>query len=117
MGVGVPRQHLVPDEVLDKGQGPARGGVVGVRHAARPVRPGHHLVVPDDGLADPGQQRALDRLTRAHAWRVCRVVTDGRAKDGSRCGIPMGVYWSGSTDAFTLSLIHISDPTRRTPIS
>ena len=39
----------------------ARGGVVGVGHAAQPERPGHRLVVADDGGADE-----LDEFSGVH---------------------------------------------------
>ena len=52
VGVRVAGQHLVADEVLDEGQRPAAGGVVGVGDPARAVGPVHHLVVADDRLAD-----------------------------------------------------------------
>jgi hypothetical protein len=57
VGVRVPRQHFVPDEVLDEVEAAPRRRVVGVGDAARPVRSRHHLVVADDGSADPFQQR------------------------------------------------------------
>ncbi len=57
--VGVAGQDLVADEVLDERQRPAGGGVVGVGHPARAVRPREHLVVADDALPDGAQQRAV----------------------------------------------------------
>ena len=63
--VGVAREDLGADEVLQEPEGPAGRGVVRVRHPARPVRSGHHLVVPDDRLADAAQQRGLRRFVRA----------------------------------------------------
>ena len=57
VGVGVARQHLVADEVLDEGERPAGGGVVGVRDPAVTVRRGHHVVLADDGLAHERDQR------------------------------------------------------------
>ena len=59
MGVGVAGQHLVDDEVLDEGQRPPGGRVVGVGDPPRSVRARHDLVLTDDRLAD-----ALDE------WRV-----------------------------------------------
>ena len=58
--VGVARQHLVADEVLDERERPAARGVVGVGDPSRPERARHHLVVADDGLSDAGQQRRVD---------------------------------------------------------
>ena len=52
VGVGVGRQHLGADEVLDEGQAATGRGVVGVGHAARAVGALHHLVVADDRGAD-----------------------------------------------------------------
>ena len=65
VGVGVARQHLVADEVLDERQRPAARGVVGVGDPPRAVRAGHHLVVADHRLADPRQQRRLRQSARA----------------------------------------------------
>ena len=48
---------------------PARRGVVGVRDAARAVRPVHHLVVADDGLVDPAQHGVSAGRSRIHAIR------------------------------------------------
>jgi hypothetical protein len=50
--VGVERQHLVPDEVLDEGEGTARRGVVGVGDAARTIGAHQHLIVADDRHPD-----------------------------------------------------------------
>jgi hypothetical protein len=50
--VGVHRQHLVADEVLDEGQRPARRGVVGVDDPAAAERPVDDGVVTDHGCAD-----------------------------------------------------------------
>ena len=55
MRVGVPRQHLIADEVLDETQCAAGCRVVGVRHPPGTVWARHHLVVTDHGLADPSQ--------------------------------------------------------------
>ena len=72
--VGVARQHLVADEVLEEAEGPAGRGVVGVGDPAGTVRTGHHLVVTDHRLADAAQQCRLrqNRLTHAllHALTV-----------------------------------------------
>ena len=67
VGVGVAGQDLVADEVLDEGQGPARGGVVGVDDPPRAVRPVHHLPVTDDRCPDPLDQRRRCRLLRVQA--------------------------------------------------
>ena len=63
VGVGVARQHLVPDEVLEEGQRPTAGGVVGVGYPAGAVRAVHDLVVADHGLTDTPQQTGLVHLT------------------------------------------------------
>ena len=57
VGVGVARQHLISDELLDEGQAPPGRRVVGVRHPARAIRTRHHLVVADHGRADPFDER------------------------------------------------------------
>ena len=64
--VGVAGEHLVADEVLDEGQGAARGGVVGVGDAAWAVGPVHHLVVADDAARGSWRagRRGRDRLRR-----------------------------------------------------
>ena len=66
--VRVAGEHLAADEVLQEAERPPGGGVVGVRHPPRTVRARHDLVVADDGLADPAQQRGLG--WRAHALTV-----------------------------------------------
>ena len=48
VGVCVPGQDLVPDEVLDEAEGAAGGRVVGVGHPAGAVGAVHDLVVTDD---------------------------------------------------------------------
>ena len=48
VGVGVPGKHLVTDEPFDEIERPSGGGVIGVRHPARPERSPHHLVITDD---------------------------------------------------------------------
>ena len=88
VGVGVPGQHLVADEVLDEGQRPPGRGVVGVGDPARPERAPHHLVVADDAVADAADQagsaggasvmvhyagRALPRSVRVHV-AIAHVV-------------------------------------------
>ena len=57
VGVGVPGQHRVPDEILDKVQRPARGRVIGVSDPARPERAVHQLPLADDPPPDPLHQR------------------------------------------------------------
>ncbi len=56
--VGVERQHLLADEVLDERERATRRRVVGVRHAARAVGPFDRLVVADDRVPD-GLDQAL----------------------------------------------------------
>jgi hypothetical protein len=51
--VRVPRQHFVADEVLDERQGPAAGGVVGVRHSPNPEWPGHGPREIEDQVSYP----------------------------------------------------------------
>ncbi len=67
VGVGIARQHLVADEVLEEGERPAGGGVVGVGDPALPVRRGHHVVLADHGLA---HERDQGRCPCGHAARV-----------------------------------------------
>ena len=62
--VGVGRQDLVADDVLDEGERSAGGGGVGVDGAARPERPGQHDVVADALAAN-----ALDQ--RGHIRSLC----------------------------------------------
>ena len=78
MGVGVARQHLVADEVLDEGQRPPARGVVGVGDAARPVRAVHDLVVADHRLADAPQQRGLG-CVGADGWPRTASLRAGEA--------------------------------------
>ena len=71
VGVGVARQHLVADEVFEKRECPAGGGVVGVGDPALTVRRGHHVVLADDGLAHERDQR------RGRCGHVSRVEPKG----------------------------------------
>jgi hypothetical protein len=68
MGVGVAGQHLIADEVLDEVKGAARGGVVRVRDAPRPIRAIQHLALANDPGPDPLHQRH----TRPHGPRLTR---------------------------------------------
>ena len=52
VGVRVERQDRVAEVVLDEGQRPARGRVIGVRDASNAERTGDRLVVPDHRRAD-----------------------------------------------------------------
>src|SRR4029079_13198821 len=61
VGVGVARQYLIPDEVLDEAERAAGGRVVGVRDATWPEWSPHHLVITDDRFTDATQQRRLGR--------------------------------------------------------
>ena len=70
VGVGVARQHLVADEVLDEGERAPGRRVVGVRHPAAPVRRLHHVVVADHGVADQPQQRLCVSRTWSHATTI-----------------------------------------------
>ena len=58
VGVGVERQHLVADEVLDEGERATGGRVVRVGHAARAERPFDGAVIADD----PGPDRVNESL-------------------------------------------------------
>ena len=76
VGVGVGRQHLVADEVLDEAQAAARRGVVGVRHPARAVGALHDLVVTDDGrrgCARGGRQTRSGCGVTARAYAGARL--------------------------------------------
>ena len=87
VGVGVARQDLVADEVLDEAQRPAGRRVVGVGDAPWPVGSRHDLVIADDGRPDTAQQCRLaqDRLsvsgvaTQVHALTV---PVDCRSRPG-----------------------------------
>jgi hypothetical protein len=57
VGVGVARQDLVADGVLDEVEGLARRGPVGVGDPPRLERPGQRVAVADDPAADPLDQR------------------------------------------------------------
>ena len=94
VGVGVARQHLVADEVLEERQRSAARRVVGVRHPPRAERAAHQLVVADHRLADaasaapapagavPGVGRRTRRW-RALAWTSWSERT---ARSGSAQG-------------------------------
>ena len=58
--VRVAGQDLLADEVLEEAERAARRRVVRVGHAARAVRAGHHLIVSDHRLPDPGQERRCE---------------------------------------------------------
>src|SRR6266516_3987019 len=75
VGVGVARQHLLADELLDEVQRPPRGGVIGIDDAPGTVGAGKDLIVADDAPADPLQQRRGDR-------RVRRCCVPDRAAHG-----------------------------------
>jgi hypothetical protein len=66
VGVGVPRQDLVADEVLDECERACASGVVRVGHPTRTVRPPHHLVVADHRTADLREERIV---TEVGCWR------------------------------------------------
>ena len=68
VGVGVSRQDVISDHVLDEPEGPPARRVVGIRDTARPERADHHLVVADHRFPDPTQQRT--RFSHVHALRV-----------------------------------------------
>ena len=78
--VGVARQHLVADEVLDEGQCPSRGGVVGVRHPPVAVRRAHHVVLADHGIPDQAHQPRLD----LHATQATRLLPCAAPRCSSR---------------------------------
>ena len=81
MSVGVTREHLVPDEVLQEAQRSTRRGVVGVGDPAWPIRSWHDLVIADDG----------SRIRRSNGVsRNSRVVTPTRleTKEGAACAQP-----------------------------
>ena len=61
VGVGIHRHHLVVDQVLDEGQRPPRGRVVGVGDPTRSVWSRHCGVRSDDRSAD-----RVDELGRIH---------------------------------------------------
>ena len=65
MGVGVAGEDLIADEVLNKSQGPAAGGVVRISDAMWAVGAVHNLVVTDDGVANGGQERWLRQVLRS----------------------------------------------------
>ena len=110
VGVGVARQHLVADEVLDEGQRAPGRGVVGVGDPARAVGPVHDLVVADDGLADAAQQRRLggrrggagrvaDLMPGSLVWHCSNIgmmgaMTDAIAETGTPADPPVLVETS-----------------------
>ncbi len=94
VGVGVERQDLVADEVLDEAQRPARGGVVGVDDALGAERPGQDEVVADHRAPDEidergallcrGRERGerieqLGRLIRGAVTRRSQLAGEGLA--------------------------------------
>ena len=70
VGVGISRQHLAADEVLDEGQRAAGRRVVGVGHPTGTVGPRHNLVLADDRLADPADDGGFRWLQRSHSPRL-----------------------------------------------
>ena len=80
--VGVERQHLAADEVLDERERAARGGVVGVDEPAQAEGPFEESVVADHGRPDPLQQ--------------------------GRCGT--GALWAGEDERFRCGRAHASIP-------
>ena len=54
VGVGIQRENLVADVVLDEGERSTRCRVVGVGDSPRSERTAHDLVTSDDGGADGG---------------------------------------------------------------
>ncbi len=71
VGVGIARQHLVADEVLDEAERPPRRGVVGVGHPSPAVRRLHHVVVTDHGVADQPQQCLGVASVLTHGVTIC----------------------------------------------
>ena len=78
VGVGVARQHLVADHVLDEPERPSARRVVGVGDATRPERAPHDLVVADHRLADALEEWAVRR--GAHPGRVAPGGTRGASE-------------------------------------
>ena len=93
VGVGVQRQHVVADVVLDERQRAARGRVVGVHEPARPERPVEDHVVADHRVADPVDELRSARRPRALAVRLRGAPTPiGDASDeplGEHAGSPL----------------------------
>jgi len=81
--VGVQRQDLVADEVLDEAQRPAGGGVVGVHDALGPERSRQDEVVPDHRTPDQLDERValLGRGRQCSEW----VQQLGRLVAGAAC--------------------------------
>ena len=78
-----------------------------------PVRIGFSGALTEDELARYGRNRAVQGISAgdAHAF-LCQLQAD-TALSPQRTAAARAAAW----DAFFLSLIHISEPTRRTPIS
>ena len=104
--VRVERQHRVPDVVLDEREAAPRRRVVGVGHAADPVRAGDGLVVPDHGRADAVDQRlgVPGRDARLHGGRQSRTWAAGQGHRGALATIGT---WPATT--------HPTTPTRSCP--
>ena len=84
VGVGVARQDLVADEVLDEGQGATARCVVGVGDPPFAEGPLHDLVVADDAVADPREDGGLGQALVAlrnddvgHAARLGPAGVEG----------------------------------------
>ena len=58
MGVGVTGEYFFADVILNEGERPARGGVIGISDPVRPIRPVHHLVITNNRFTNPVQQRS-----------------------------------------------------------
>jgi hypothetical protein len=79
VGIGVTRQHMVADHVLDEIQRAARGRVVGISNAPWPIRAVEHLALADDAGPDTLQQ-----------WHSGRCGTsDGRGRWCCRAFCPL----------------------------
>ena len=63
VGVGIPGEHFVANEILDKTQRSSRGRVVGIGHQTSPERPVDGSVTTDDPLAH-GCDQSLDALVQ-----------------------------------------------------
>ena len=99
VGVGVAGEDLVADEVLDEAQRPPRRGVVGIGDPMRAVRPVHHLIVADDGFADPAQQRCLSRLD--HEVKLSLASSDVRWSTSTRPTVAYPVTARATPDRVT----------------
>ena len=62
MGVAVEREDRLADEVLDEGERPTRGRVVGVGDPTQPERPEDGFVLPDDAGLDRLDERSGRRI-------------------------------------------------------